>query len=385
MRNFEAIVIGSGGMGSSTTYHLAKRGMKTLTLERFSLNHTNGSSHGKSRVIRTVYAEDPFYVPLIKKSFNLWHELEKEWGNDKLLQMTGFLMTGTPEGPMITGAFRSAREHNLSNEKMDASEIKQRFQIFNILDDEIGVYDPNAGILFPEKCIEAFTSLAKRSGAEFHFNEQLLKWEVKDDKVIAKTGEGEYSADKIIFAAGPWLTQLLPDLKLPLQCERQVVFWFRSLQKPELFKAGRMPIFAWEDKTDRLGYYSLPDTGEGVKVGKHHGGEKIISPDQVNREITKEDQSPVRTFLRERIPWIDGSPISATTCLYTNSPDNHFLIDFHPRYRNMILVSACSGHGFKFASVIGEIVSDLALKGKTSQDISLFGLQRIRSKHVVYS
>jgi sarcosine oxidase len=265
---------------------------------------------------------------------------------------------------------------------LDADEIRRRFRIFNPLESDVGVYDPNAGILFPERCIEAHTSLASKAGAEFHFNEPLLKWEVKGDEVLATTGREEYSANTIIFAAGPWLTELLPDLGLPLSCERQVVFWFKPTQNEDLFSAERMPIFAWEDQTDGLGYYALPNTGDGLRVGKHHGGE-LTSPDKIRREITKEDESPVREFLKERIPGADGPPTSAMTCIYTNSPDGHFVIDFHPKYRNVIIVSPCSGHGFKFASVIGEIVSGLALNGKTEHDISLFGLERLGLKNII--
>ncbi len=375
MKNFGAIAVGCGAMGSAITYHLAKQGVRTLTLEQFHLNHTNGSSHGKTRIIRTAYYEHPDYVPLMKRASELWHKIQDESGNS-LIMTTGGLMFGTPDSELVSGALRSARKHNLLHQLLEAGEVRDRFRVFRPSDHEVAVYEPNAGMLFPERCIDAHVTLARNLGAEFHYNDPLLKWQANGDRIVAKTENETYSADSIIFASGSWLTGLLPDLELPLQCERQTVFWFNPLQNPELFSAAKMPIFMWQEKGGYY-FYGVPDTGDGVKTARHHAGE-FGQPDKIRREITEEDQLPVKEFLKRHLPWANGELRSSTTCLYTNSPDGHFVIDFHPKYRNVIIVSACSGHGFKFASVIGEIVSDMLLNGKTEYDISLFNLARFR-------
>ena len=375
MKHFDAIVVGSGAMGSAVTYHLANRGLRTLNLEKFHLNHVNGSSHGKSRIIRTAYHEHSNYVPLVKRAFELWYELQDQSGND-LIRITGGLMFGTPDSELVSGALRSASEHSVQHKLLEAHEITEQFQVFRPSDEEVAILEPNAGILFPERCIKAHTALARNAGAEFHFNEPVLKWQADRDTIVARTQKETYVADSMIFAAGSWVAELLPDLNLPLQCERQTVFWFKPLQDAELLSAARMPVFIWQQRGGNY-YYGVPDMGEGVKAAEHHAGE-FASPDSIRREITQEDELPVRGFLKRHIPLAGGEIVSSTTCLYTNSPDGHFLIDFHPNYRNVIIVSACSGHGFKFATVIGELVSDMLLERKTKYDISLFSLSRFR-------
>jgi len=366
-------VIGLGGMGTAIAYNLASRGAEVLGLERFSLNHANGSSHGKSRIIRTAYFEHPSYVPLVKRAMDLWLKLQADSGTN-LIRFTGGLMFGRPETQLISGTLESARQHHLPCETLSIQEAKSRFPTFHPNEDEIAVYEPKAGILFPENCIEAHTRLAEELGAELHFNEPIIEWTANRDGVSVKTKNASYQAKYGIFAAGAWLTELLPELKLPLQCERNCVFWFKPSKNQNLFAADRMPFFLWE-KPDGEHFYGIPDLGEGVKVARHHSAQ-YTSPDAASRNVTEQDETPVRRFLESHIPWAGGSVLSSATCLYTNSPDEHFIIDHHPRHKNVVIVSACSGHGFKFASAIGEAVTEMLLDGKTTHDISLFNIER---------
>jgi sarcosine oxidase len=371
---FDWIVVGLGAMGSAAAYHLARKGVKVLGLEQFGMNHQNGSSHGRSRIIRSAYFEGPAYVPLVKRAFQLWGQLEAEYGV-RLLLHTGGLMIGRPDGPLLTGAMRSAREHGLEYQVLSSDEIENRFPVFRVPPDHVGLYERAAGILIPEMCIEAALQLAQRNGAALRFHEKVVGWGADDRGVEVRTDRASYTAGGIIFAAGPWSTTLLGDLNLPLKCERQVVFWFQPTVRRDLFSADNMPIFIWESDGPTI-FYGIPEfDGQGVKVARHHGGE-CAPPEQIRRQVTPEDEQPVRDFLRAHMPWADGPILSATTCLYTNTPDGHFIIDFHPRHRNVIIISACSGHGFKFASSIGEVVQELALEGRSRLNLEPFALKR---------
>ncbi len=373
MRKFDAIVIGLGAMGSAIAYQLASHGIKVLGLEKFGLNHTNGSSHGKTRIIRTAYIEHPSYVPLVQRAFELWFQLQAE-SRKNLIKITGGIMFGRPGSELVSGTINSARQHNLPYEVLSAREAASRFPVFEPDEDEVAVYEKNAGILFPEECVAAQAELAEKFGAELRFNEEITRWEASNDGVVVGTRNETYNANFAIFATGAWLTELVSELKLPLRCERQVPFWFRPKKDGASFTPGGMPIFIWQMK-DGGYFYGIPNVGDGVKTAKHHGGE-YTSPDQVRREVTDQDEAPVRHFLKKHIPLLDDSPLASTTCLYTNSPDEHFIIDFHPQHRNIVIVSPCSGHGFKFSSAIGEAVMEMVQDGRTKLDISLFKISR---------
>jgi sarcosine oxidase len=373
MKSYDVIVIGLGGMGSAIAHNLAKHGVRTLGLERFSLNHTNGSSHGRTRIIRTAYFEHPSYVPLVKRAMELWFQLQKE-SEIEVIRMTGGLMVGERESELVSGTLESAEQHRLPHEILTFDEAKSRFPMFNLHKNEITVYQRDAGILFPEKCVEAHAHLAQKHGAELHFGEQAGKWSADKNGVVVKTEMGSYGARSLVFASGAWTTQLLAELNLPLQCERQTVFWFKPLESEGLFGSERMPIFVWQDRNRRY-FYGFPNLGEGVKVAQHHGGQ-YTTPDAISRNVTEADEMPVRGFLESHMPWASGPVMSSTTCLYTNSPDGHFMIGHHPEHRNVIIVSPCSGHGFKFATAIGEAVREMVVDGKTTQDLSLFNVER---------
>ena len=373
MKSFDVIVVGLGGMGSATAYHLAKRGTKTLGLERFQLNHVNGSSHGRTRIIRAIYYEHSSYMPLLKRAYPLWRELQSEYGKELLLQ-TGGLMIGPREGKLVSNVIDNAEAHKLPYELLSRNEVTKRYSVLRLPEDYVGVFDPNAGILIPEHCVEAHATLAQRAGAELHFNESMTDWMISGGKVIVKTEKDRYSANSLIFTAGGWLPQLVSDIHLPLESERQCMFWFQPVEQNELFSPKRMPILMWQKGPD-LFYYSFPDVGDGFKIARHHHGE-IASPDRI-RGIDNADEVTIRTFLKENIPLANGRILSSATCHYTNTPDQHFIMDFHPKHKNVILISPCSGHGFKFSSVIGEIAAELVLDGRTSLDTSFFRLTRI--------
>ena len=373
MTQFDAIVVGLGAMGSAISYQLATHGFKVLGLEQFSLNHTNGSSHGKTRIIRTAYFEHPSYVPLVQRAFELWFQLQSESG-EHLIDMTGGLMFGLPGSVLVSGAIVAAKQNNLTFETLTSNQVRNRFPMFEPHEDEVAVYEKRAGMLFPETCIQTHAKLAEKFGAILHYDEPVTRWKAGGEVVTINTTKGNYTANFVIFASGSWTTELVPDARLPLQCERQTVFWFEPKRSRQLFKPGRMPVFMWQTKDSRY-FYGLPDIGDGVKVARHHGGD-LTSPQQVRRIVTEQDEAAVRHFLTEHLPMASGIRRSSTTCLYTNTPDSHFIIDFHPLHGNVVIASPCSGHGFKFSSAIGELVREMVETGRTNLDISLFAINR---------
>ncbi len=371
MRHYDAIVVGCGAMGSSASYNLARRGLRVLTLDRFGLNHELGSSHGKTRIIRLAYYEDGRYVPLLKRAFESWAELEK-WSGRELLRMTGGLMIGRPEGELVAGVLRSAKSYSLQHRELSAREAQEEFGAFRLEDVYSAVYEESAGILFPEECIRAFVGRAEESGCEFRFSEPATRWRRTGEGIEVETAKEGYSADKIVFCAGAWTGELLGHL-LPLEVERQVPFWFES-RGERRFMPDEMPVFIMEEDPG-LFFYGIPDVGHGVKVARTHGGE-VVQADQVHREVTAEDAAPVEGFVSRRINGLTLPAVSSTTCLYTNTPDLNFAVGLHPEDPRVAVVSACSGHGFKFAGVLGEVVADLVTGGRSAHDISFLGLDR---------
>jgi len=376
MKNsFDVIIIGLGAMGSAAAFHLARRNRRVLGLDRFRPPHAFGSSHGQTRIIREAYFEHPAYVPIVQRAYENWAELEREVGQ-QLLQQTGGLMIGPPEGILVTGAQRSAQLHQLSHDLLTAKEIRQRFPAFQPSDEMVAVWEPRAGILFPERCVEAHLQMAQRCGAALQFDEPATQWERDGDGVRVYTANGEYFAQRLLIAAGAWINQLITELTLPLTVERQVLLWFAPKIHPEHFAPQHCPIYIWEHEPHRI-IYGFPELGEGVKVGRHHEGE-IIEPNSVRREVDSDDIAAMRVILRRIMPLIDTVPRASAVCLYTNTPDTNFLLDFHPQHPQVLLASICSGHGFKFSSAVGEIFADLLLEGRSCFDLSLFRLERLQ-------
>jgi sarcosine oxidase len=374
---YDVIVVGLGGMGSAAAFHLARRGQRVLGLEQFALAHDRGSSHGRSRITRQAYFEGPAYVPLLARATELWTQLQHDSGM-RLLAMTGGLMLGPPGGGVVRGTLASARAHGLPHEVLEAAEVRRRFPQFRLDDGHLGVLDRSAGVLFPEDCIRAHAAAATRAGAELRWQEPVTGWKATGDSVEVTTGQRRYLARALVLCAGPWMAELLADLNVPLDVERNVLCWFRPRTSLAEFAPDRFPIFIMEHDPGRV-FYGFPALGDdGLKVARHHGGERC-TPATIRRQVSEGDVGELRAILDRTLPAAGGDLLSATTCMYTNTPDGHFIIDRDPRHPNVILASPCSGHGFKFASVVGEILADLAGDGQTRHPIEMFRLGRLRS------
>ncbi len=364
-------------MGLSATAHLAARRARTLVLDRFHLNHRHGSSHGRSRILRTVYAEGPWYVPLVQQALREWQALGRAQQTE-LFTRTGCLMFGSRRSAELGSALRSARVYRLPHELLGAEEVGRRFPAFAPTPSEVALFDPSGGILYPERCLEAFARQATDAGAALHWGERALRWSADDGGVSVQTRRAEYRARDLVIAAGAWCGTLVPSLGFTPVVERQAVFWFRPRTDARKFAAGRMPVFTW-----RLGpkefYYGVPDLGDGIKVAGY-GGRITRSADRVPRRITPAERRRVGGFVDRYLPGARGPLRSTTTCLFTYTPDRHFVLDRHPRHSNVLLVSPCSGHGFKFASVIGTIVANLVLDGAAGFDLTPFRLDRFRRR-----
>jgi sarcosine oxidase len=376
MSGFDVIVVGVGAMGSAACYQLAKRGARVLGLEQFDIPNALGSSHGQSRMIRMAYYEHPDYVPLLRRAYERWDELERESGQ-KLLYLTGGIYIGPLEGEIVGGSLRSARLHDLPHELLNRQELSDRFPQFHVPDEWVALHEPRAGFLVPERVITAYAQTALRAGAELHGREQVIAWKSDNRGVSVTTNVGEYHADKLLLCGGPWSSCLVQDLGVKLAVTRQVLAWVWPGQ-PKQFALGEFPVFA-VDHLDGTLHYGFPMTEDypGFKVA-HHAPGAATDPDFVTRGEKPGDQETFRPFLRQMIPDADGPMLSMKVCLYTNSPDHHFIIDRHPLHERVTIACGFSGHGFKFASVVGEILADLALKGSTALPVQFLQLSRFQ-------
>jgi len=373
---FDAIVVGVGGMGSATVYHLARRGCKVLGLEQFDIPHDMGSSHGFSRIIRLAYAEHPNYVPLLRRAYELWRALEDQTG-ERLLIITGGIDAGTEDSAPVKGALESCAVHHLPHELLDAASIRRRFPGYRLSSEMVGVYQPDAGFLLPERCIVAHVEAAQKLGAEIHGREQVRQWQVEGNNVLLKTNRATYQAKRMIVTAGPWARSIVPELGDVAIPERQVLLWTQPL-RPEYFRLGAFPVFNLECPEGR--FYGYPIYGvPGFKLGKYNHRRERVDPDHMDRNCYLEDEEILRVAIRRYFPEADGPTMSMKTCLFTNSPDEHFIIDLHPQYSQVALAAGFSGHGFKFCSVVGEIMADLVLDGRARLHIGMFRLSRFRA------
>jgi sarcosine oxidase len=363
-------VAGLGAMGSMTALELARRGHRVIGFDRFHPPHERGSSHGKTRIIREAYFEHPQYVPLVQRAYELWPLLEHQSGAT-LYRPTGGLMIGPPEGTLVAGARRSALEHRLPFESLSPASVQQRFPAFHLSSAEIALYEPRAGVLFPEKAIEAALGLARQAGADLHFGEPVLSWQ-SETRIVLRTERREIAVDRLVLAAGAWMSGDLPGIRMPLSVARQCLFWFDG--KPGAGDdLGRLPIFMWEWQSGRF-FYGFPDWGDGMKVAIHHEGSPVAPDDQ--RTVQLSESRELASVMESRIPAV-GPVREGTTCLYTNTPSGDFLLDRHPGDPRVMLASPCSGHGFKFSPAIGELLADLVEDRKPRFDLSPFGLDRL--------
>ena len=371
--NFDVIVAGLGAMGSLTVQELARRGQRVVGIDRFAPPHTMGSSHGRSRIIREAYFEDPRYVPLVQRAYAKWSELEAASGQT-LFRQTGGLMLGPPDGTLVRGALLSAQLHHLAHDALTSNDVRRRFPAFHPTDDMVGVWEPRAGILNPEACIAAALQLAAAHGAEIRTNEPLLRYDVNGDTVEVTTTHGTLRARSLILSVGAWTGDVVSELGLPLVVQRNVQFWIAPARNAEQFTPAHFPIFISEFSPGHA-WYGFPDVGDGLKVALHHHGPEV-HPDSVPRDVTPADADAMLEVIRRFMPDANGTITNAAACLYTNTPDEHFVIGRHPAHPAVIVASPCSGHGFKFASAIGEILADLAMDRAPAFDLSLFAVDR---------
>ena len=375
MTSFDVAIVGLGAMGSAISWHLARANARIAAFDRHAPPHTLGSSHGRTRIIREAYYEHPLYVPLVRRAYELWDELERESGFDLRIQ-TGGLMVGRETGPLVRGALQSAGTHDIEHELLDAAELTRRFPAYVAHRENVALLERRAGMLFPERCIEAQLESARASGVELHLDEGVEQCAVFSHGVTLRTTRGTYQADRVVLAAGPWLPQLLAPMGewLPLEIERQLSHWFQPVNPgKEKYGASRCPVALWE-MPDGDVFATLPDNGDGVKCGMHHAGAST-SPEEVNRSVSQRENAVARELLETVMPGAGGRLLDARVCLYTNTPDRHFIIDWLAGGR-VLVVSACSGHGFKFASAIGEIAAQLLTHGKSWLDLKPFSLRR---------
>ena len=371
---YDVIIIGLGAMGSAASYYLSKNGVKVLGLDTYEPPHKLGSSHGHTRVIREAYHEGTSYVPIVKRAYELWNELDHEI-EDKLILEYGGMYLGD-DGKYLSDAKKSAKKYDIPIKEFSSKEIKEKYNILNPPNNFKGLLENRSGAVFPEKAISNFLSKSINNGSSHNYNEKVIGWGKQSKFYKVETDKNNYFAEKLIFSSGAWIKNLVPSLKLPVKIERQVLFWFDPIKDKDRFHYSNMPNTGW-DLDNGMEFYTQPNIeNKGFKVAMHHNG-KFISENDLNRESNADDLSIVKNFLEEYIPLANGKLIDSRVCVYTNTPDLDFIIDFYPNDENIIICSPCSGHGFKFTPAIGEICSELVINNGTNYDLSEFSIKRL--------
>jgi sarcosine oxidase len=389
--NVDTIVLGLGAMGSAAIYQLAKRGHRVLGIDQFSPPHDYGSSHGETRIIRQAIGEGEQYVPLALRSYGLWREIEREAGKE-LLVVTGGLVLESRQSQTIMHGRRNflaqtiecAKRFNISHEILDSQELKKRYPQFAIAN-EVGYFEYETGYLRPELCVQTQLHLAERHGAKLQANEKVLtiKPHGLNKGVSVTTDRAVYSADKLIVAAGSWVTQFLePPHARHFKVYRQVMFWFRIRDNlRSQFVPGEFPIFIWIFENARENFfYGFPSLdGETIKIASEQY-DSVTAPAQRDREISDDEKQAMHeNYVLGRLPGITDTCARAVSCLYTTTPDSNFVIDFYQGHPQVIIASPCSGHGFKHSAAIGEVLAQLVIDGKSKIDISGFSMARFET------
>ena len=374
--SFDMAVIGLGVMGSAALAALARRGRRVLGLDQFVPGHDRGSSHGETRIIRLGYFEHPSYVPLVRAAIPLWRALEREAG-EPLLQVTGIIELGAPDSELVAGTLRSARQHALPHEVLDAAAVMRRFPAFRVPPDFVGVFQPEGGVLAAEPAVRAHAALAQAAGAELRTGETVRALAPSSGGVRIVTDRGTIEAGHVIVSPGPWIKALLPDLPVPIRVTRQVLGWFAATD-PALFGRDRCPVFMVET-ADGIFYGFPAGPKPGIKFAKHHHADETADPATPARPPGDADEALLRGALAAHVPAANGRLLDAKACLYTMAPDGDFIIDRLSECPQIIVASPCSGHGFKFAPAIGEILGDLVTAGESRHDITRFSLERFAS------
>lgn len=374
MKTFDVIVAGLGGMGSSAAFHLARRGVRVLGIDRLPLAHDRGSSHGHTRLIRQAYFEHPDYVPLLKRSYALWDELERLHGR-RLFAKTGLLLAGPAAGEVLPGAARSAREHGLAVELLHPTEAVTRWPAFQIPPAWSVLHEPEAGALFVEDCVRAHAEAARAAGAEFAIGPIVAGFRADGRDIVVETDRDRFVGRRLVLCPGPWAGGLLQLPAIPLRVLRKSLFWHLPRGDMTTVAEGTMPCFGFE--TPHGFFYGTPAfDARGIKIANHSGGRLVEDPLAVDRAVDTEEQSAIDRFIDGSLPVASHARADHATCLYTMSPDSHFLLGLHPRHPAVALAAGFSGHGFKFASVVGEALADLALDGGTTLPIGFLRPER---------
>ena len=359
-------MLGVGGVGSAALYHLARRGVRVLGLDRYPPGHDRGSSHGATRIIRQAYFEHPDYVPLVLRAYELWEELAQRVG-ETLYQEVGLLQIGPPEGEVVSGVLASAHAHRLEVERLTAGQIAGRWPGFHVSDALVGVHERRAGYLHVERCVAAHASQAAACGAALLCDRSVLGWHAEGSGVVVRTDRETLRAESLVICAGAWAGPLLADLGLRFEVRRKPVFWFETLD--DAYRGDRYPAFLYE--VPQGIFYGTPQLdAAGVKVAEHTAGAVVADPCEVDREIGAADLAPVEQFVREYLPRAGRRVTRHSVCMYTMSPDAHFVVDRHPEHPRVVFVAGLSGHGFKFTPVLGEIVADLVTSGETKHPVA---------------
>ena len=371
---YDVIVAGVGAHGSATCYQLALRGQRVLGLERFYIPNTMGSSNGVTRIIRLAYFEGPDYVPMLRRALALWHETGARFG-EPLMVTTGGIDASPEGGRIFEGALESCRVHDLPHEVLTGAEINTRFPGFHIPPTHRAVFEKDAGFVLSERAIVAHVMLAQAAGAEIHARERVLEWApIAGGGVRVTTDRGTYEAGRLILSTGAWMSDLLPMLRPLAIPERQVMGWFQP-SDPAKFMPDKFPVTLLE--VDEGMYYLLPSYGiPGLKLGRDHHLHESGPAETMSREITPDDEQALRWCLAAHFPEANGPAMTLRSCMFTRTPDDHFIVDTLPGHPEVIVASPCSGHGYKFASVMGEILADLATTGAAKFALTPFRLSR---------
>jgi sarcosine oxidase len=372
-QTFDCIVLGCGGFGSGALYHLARRGVRVLGIEQFGIAHDRGSSHGETRIIRQAYFEHPDYVPLLRRAYELWHELEVESGR-QLFHRVGLLTTGPADGEAVPGTVRSSELHGLPLERLTPQEARRRFPTYRVPDELSVVFEPQAGFLEVERCVEAHIQAAVQHGAIVRTEETVQHWSCEGNTVRVRTDKGEYSAARMIVTAGAWAGRMLAELNLPLNVVRKVVFWFPAPLRHHAANAGNCTFFFEVNGGQFYGFPSID--GQTVKLAEHTGGETVADPARVDRDLHPTDLPRVADFVRSYLPELNPQPARHSVCMYTKTPDCHFIVDRHPHHPQIVLGAGFSGHGFKFTSSLGEVLAEFAMESRSTLPVEFLSLGR---------
>jgi sarcosine oxidase len=379
---YDVVVIGLGGMGSAAAHHLSARGARVLGLEKFGPVHDRGSSHGGSRVTRQSYFEDPAYVPLLLRAYELYEELERATGQE-IAVLCGGLMVGRPDSRPVAGSLRSARAWDLPHEVLDAAAIRRRFPTLTPGDDEVGLFEAKAGLLRPENTVAAHLRLADRQGADLRFDESMTRWEPYRDGVRVHTAAHTCTAGRLVICPGAWAPRLLADVGVRVTVERQVMYWFRPAGGIEPFRPERHPVYIWEDAAgvQVYGFPAIDGPDAGAKVAFFRRESAPTTPETIDRTVREEEIRAMAEQVSGLLPDLPGTFLKAATCMYSTTGGEHFVIAPHPAHPESVTV-ACgfSGHGFTFVPVVGELLADLALTGSTTHPIGLFDPARFAAR-----